>query len=91
MAKGFWIWIYRVSELKVPVQIKVYMLANRRKAFNVLIIYQKGLNRICQFLNAAVPEFKIPKEIPDRSNYQYISECYQYGTRVARYVNRYRI
>jgi hypothetical protein len=91
MAKGFWIWIYRVSELKVPVQKKVYMLANRRKVFNILIIYKKGLNRRCRFLNAAVPEFKIPKEISDKSNFPYISECYQYGTRVAIYVNRYRI
>jgi hypothetical protein len=73
ITKGFWIWIYRVSELKVPVQRKVYMLAHRREAFNVLIIYKKGLNRKCQFLNAAIPEFKIPKEISDRSNFRYIS------------------
>jgi len=91
MAKGFWIWIYRVSELKVPVQRKVYMLANRRKAFNILIIYKKVLNRKCQFLNAAVPEFKIPKEISNKINFFDISGCYQYGTRVARHVNRYRI
>jgi len=91
MAKGFWILFYQFSELKVPVQRKVYMLANRRKAFNVLIIYKKGLNRKCQFLNAAVPEFKIPKELSDKINFRYISECYQYGTRVARHVNRYRI